>query len=77
MQRTCDGADCYLIGPDGGPCACGLTFDDVERLVVWPHRRILSAIEREELLRHVAADLGWPPRDPHDRFNWHIHHYEL
>jgi len=29
------------------PCACGLTFDDAERMTVYPHLRLASnAIER-------------------------------
>jgi hypothetical protein len=40
MIRTCDATDPNLLdGPmsAAGPCACGLTFDDVQRSVIYPH----------------------------------------
>lgn len=36
MMRRCDGTDPNL-GRPGHPCDCGLTFDDVERSVIYPH----------------------------------------
>ena len=54
MMRHCDGNDPNLlkcVDPDTGehapaglrlvdyvPCDCGLRFDDVTRLTIWPHR---------------------------------------
>lgn len=61
MIRTCDGTDEYLRGEDGKPCGCGRTFDDVDRLTVWPHYPV-SAWSRP-----VAQDqagprpFGFPP----------------
>jgi hypothetical protein len=37
MMRNCDGTDPNLRDEDGGPCGCGLRFDDVSRSTVWPH----------------------------------------
>lgn len=37
MLRTCNGSDRTLVGKNGGPCSCGKTFDDVYRLVIYPH----------------------------------------
>lgn len=38
MIRICNGTDRNLISEDGTtPCACGLVFDDVDRLVIYPH----------------------------------------
>lgn len=46
MIRHCDGTDPNLVwpgddgnsyGPDAKPCDCGLRFDDVDRLVIYPH----------------------------------------
>lgn len=40
MIRTCDGVDDLLQRQDGAPCNCGLTFDDVDRYVIYPHEAI-------------------------------------
>jgi hypothetical protein len=51
MIRHCDGTDPTLVKEksdvnmwdcSGGyePCDCGLTFDDVERMTVYPHERV-------------------------------------
>lgn len=45
MIRTCDGTDPNLAGEDGEPCACGMTFDDVRRRVVWPHEPVNAAAD--------------------------------
>lgn len=41
MIRRCDGTDPNLIRVnDQGerkPCDCGLVFDDVDRMVIYPH----------------------------------------
>jgi hypothetical protein len=51
MIRYCDGNDPNLVrvsedwdenqcvGVKYEPCACGLTFDDVNHLVIYPHER--------------------------------------
>jgi hypothetical protein len=54
MMRTCDGTDPNLLVDVGGlPCDCGLTFDDVELAVIWPHQALsprLTEAERDALL---------------------------
>lgn len=53
MIRTCNGHDVLLLdGPTGtaGPCACGLTFDDVERSTVYPHVFIPTAADKTAML---------------------------
>jgi hypothetical protein len=53
MIRTCNGTDPYLLnGPTttSGPCACGLTFDDVRRSTVYPHTFIPTAAEKARLM---------------------------
>lgn len=43
MRRECDGKDPNLLDkPGGGPCNCGLTFDDVDYSVIYPHPRIVG-----------------------------------
>jgi hypothetical protein len=37
------------------PCACGAVFDDVERLVIWPHERIRPKPSYEELVALARA----------------------
>jgi hypothetical protein len=44
MMRTCDGNDPNLVKYVPGdkedvavPCDCGLTFDDVYHMVIYPH----------------------------------------
>jgi hypothetical protein len=56
MQRTCDGTDPNLIGEDGQACNCGLTFDDVGRLVIYPHTEIRKPTPAE--LQEAMAALG-------------------
>jgi len=60
--RHCDGTDSNLIGEDGhSPCRCGARFDDVHRLVIWPHQRIPSPAEKRHLLDALfAAHAGCP-----------------
>jgi hypothetical protein len=52
MIRTCDGTDPNLLDDSvtARPCACGLTFDDVERSVIHPHVYIPTPEEKAELL---------------------------
>lgn len=47
MIRHCDGKDPYLVRSVDSddlytyvPCDCGLTFDDVKRMVVYPHEKV-------------------------------------
>lgn len=50
MIRRCDGSDVNLIARDGSsPCGCGLVFDDVERMVIWPHTLIPPKLTLAEL----------------------------
>jgi hypothetical protein len=62
--RRCDGSDPNLIARDGsGCCACGLTFDDVDRMVIWPHTPIprkLTQAQLEKLWTEVTGET-WPP----------------
>lgn len=61
MIRHCDGNDPNLVKPDPDdpqryiPCDCGLTFDDVEHRVIYPHEQIvkLTAEQRDNLLRNL------------------------
>lgn len=66
MIRTCDGNDPNLkreqvdrISASGQestkwvPCDCGTTFDDVERLTVYPHYAIPAREDKEALLKMV------------------------
>jgi len=56
--RHCDGTDPNLLGEDRAPCACGLTFDGVDHVVIWPHQRIPSREERAALLAAYSGDRG-------------------
>jgi hypothetical protein len=61
--RRCDGSDRNLIARDGSECcACGLTFDDVERMVIWPHHPVgpkLTLAELGAVFRDTfGVDLG-------------------
>jgi hypothetical protein len=49
MIRHCDGTDLNLIESTatGVPCTCGLIFDDVEKMVIFPHHRIPTRAEKE------------------------------
>jgi len=52
MIRRCNGFDRGLLdGPTktAGPCACGLTFDDADRSVAYPHVFIATRADREAL----------------------------
>lgn len=62
MIRTCDGNDANLkrqivtkVAHSGQevvqwvPCDCGTTFDDVERLVIYPHYYIPTREDKEDL----------------------------
>ena len=44
MIRHCDGKDQFLVKmlEDGTtiPCDCGRTFDDINYMVVYPHREV-------------------------------------
>jgi hypothetical protein len=60
MIRTCDGTDCNLITEDGGPCRCGLTFDDVDHRVIYPHERIPTREEKAAAMAALAAECDDP-----------------
>jgi hypothetical protein len=48
--RRCNGSDRNLIGEDGTtPCMCGAVFDDVDRLVLWPHTPFGPKMSADEL----------------------------
>lgn len=51
MLRTCNGHDVNLLDDavTAAPCACGLTFDDVDRSVIWPHPFIPTEAEKAAL----------------------------
>lgn len=79
MIRTCDGTDRFLHDgptPNAGPCACRLTFDDVERSTVYPHVFLPTAADREKLtvwLDTVAVeDLAAMGRDEMARRAAHV-----
>lgn len=65
MIRTCDGTDPHLLDSairTAGPCACGLTFDDVDRSVVYPHVFIPTAEDKAalfEALFTMDIDTVW------------------
>jgi hypothetical protein len=63
VLRRCDGSDPNLIARDGSRgCPCGLTFDDVDRMVVWPHTPLgLTQAELEALWAEVTGE-AWPPQ---------------
>jgi hypothetical protein len=60
MLRHCDGTDKHLsrLAANGAyePCACGLRFDDADRLVIWPHHMIrpVDWAGLEKLTRELA-----------------------
>jgi len=60
MLRTCDGNDPNLVDRDGNPCDCGLIFDDVECMVVYPHAAILDRAAKDELWDKVHSSAGVP-----------------
>jgi hypothetical protein len=66
MIRTCNGTDEFLRRErvtrtsDAGqeetawvPCDCGLTFDDVQRVTIYPHYYIPTPVEREAMAKHI------------------------
>jgi hypothetical protein len=59
MMRTCDGNDPGSV-MDAGPCFCGRTYDDDERVNAWPHpsrRAVLMGQMRSAAAR--AEQVGW------------------
>jgi hypothetical protein len=60
MIRSCDGTDPDLVNGDGEPCDCGLIFDDVECMVIYPHTAILGRAEKDALWDKVQASIGVP-----------------
>ena len=63
MIRTCDGTDPNLHALDGSPCSCGLHFDDVERMVVFPHRYVGGEVRAlQNALNEIAGDPEWRHR---------------
>lgn len=56
MRRECTGEDETLVTAEGKPCACGKTFDDVENSVIWPHARLLTREEKDELFRDLGLE---------------------
>jgi len=65
MIRTCDGTDPTLLDSairTAGPCACGLTFDDNDRSVIYPHAFIPTADDIATLRAcsdSIAVDPVW------------------
>lgn len=58
MIRRCDGSDPHLISRHGsGHCSCGLTFDDVERMVIWPHNQVRPRLTVSEIEWLVYGEL--------------------
>jgi hypothetical protein len=67
MQRHCDGTDPNLIRPDGTPCDCGASFDDIDWTVIYPHQRIPSQAEKQVIVDRLITDLtaaGFFEADP-------------
>jgi hypothetical protein len=60
MIRTCDGSDPNLVDRDGAPCDCGLIFDDVELMVIYPHSQIMGRAEKDALWDKVHSSVGVP-----------------
>jgi hypothetical protein len=60
LIRKCVGTDLTLTGRDGtGNCNCGLIFDDVERMVIWPHNPVgpkLTLTELDKLWSTIRTD---------------------
>jgi hypothetical protein len=38
--RVCNGEDEFSQAEDRSPCTCGRRYDDVDRMVIFPHQRI-------------------------------------
>jgi hypothetical protein len=62
MIRTCCGTDPNLLAEDRSPCACGLTFDDVERMVTYPHHPVRGG--GLSIAEAVAREMGISPSIP-------------
>jgi hypothetical protein len=62
MIRTCCGTDPNLLAEDRSPCACGLTFDDVERMVTYPHDMVRGG--GRSIAEAVAREMGLDPGAP-------------
>ena len=62
MTRTCCGTDPNLLAEDRSPCACGLTFDDVERMVTYPHDMVRGG--GLSIAEAVAREMGILPSVP-------------
>ena len=65
MIRTCYGTDPNLLAEDGSPCACGLNFDDVERMVTYPHHPVRGGGLgiAEAVAREMAIPVDVPMTD--------------
>lgn len=77
MMRTCDGSDRNLLRKIDGdvptkatmnnayvPCNCGLSFDDLDRSVVFPHQTFYVDTEKMRLIREFVTDLAARRRVP-------------
>lgn len=64
MIRTCDGTDDLLQRLDGTPCACGLRFDDADRMVIYPHELISPPVfsRGNERIDRLAVRLDFEER---------------
>lgn len=75
MIRYCDGKDVNLIRQikSGAyePCDCGLSFDDVDHTVVFPHTPFAKTSERIR-----AAIDALPPGEAKDALTRHLIAYE-
>lgn len=40
MIRVCNGQDEFSQAEDGSPCECGRRYNDVDRMVIFPHQPI-------------------------------------
>jgi hypothetical protein len=69
VRRYCDGKDDLLVrfdplAVDWKTCGCGLTFDDAERKVTWPHEVLEPRMEHiNELARGYAMVYGITTED--------------
>jgi len=62
MIRTCDGTDSNLTDEQGEPCKCGLVFDDVEYMVVYPHSYIPTREEKEAIVKRLGEQIKMSER---------------
>lgn len=60
MMRTCSGDDPNLVDAEGKACACGRTFDDVERSVIYPHAALWTHGMKAELIERLSREHGIP-----------------